>query len=67
MDSLTTSYLVCMLIGSMCAVGGAVAGSKVFPFESSAIATPPVVESPVSAAPSQNTAQTQPAVSSAAQ
>jgi hypothetical protein len=35
MDSLTTAYLVCMLIGSGCAVGGAFAGNKIFPVESS--------------------------------
>ena len=44
MDSLTTSYLVCMLIGSASAVGGAMAGNKMFPIESSLI-SPPVLES----------------------
>lgn len=67
MDSLTTAYLVCMLIGSTCAVGGAMAGNKLSPIESSAAISPPVVESTTSAPPPQNTAQTAPAVSSAAQ
>ena len=61
MDSLTTAYLVCMLIGSGCAIGGAVAGNRVFPIESSAITSAPVISPP------QNTAQTQPAISSEAQ
>lgn len=63
MDSLTTAYLVCMLIGSTCAVGGALAGNKAAPIESSAA---PAVESVAPAVPPQNTAQTAPATSSAA-
>lgn len=47
MDSLTTAYLVCMLIGSGCAVGGAYAGNKAFPIESSAISAPAAESTPV--------------------
>jgi hypothetical protein len=68
MDSLTTAYLVCMLIGSGCAVGGAFAGNKMFPIESSAVPiSPPIVESVSGETPPQNTVQTQPVVSSAVQ
>jgi hypothetical protein len=69
MDSLTTAYLVCMLLGSGCAVGGAVAGNKLFPIESSAITESlPVAEPTVSAAPQpQNTEQIPPATSSTTQ
>ena len=45
MDSLTTAYLVCMLIGSTCAVGGALAGNKAAPIDSSATTSTPVVNS----------------------
>lgn len=68
MDSLTTSYLVGILIGSLSAIGGAVGGSRVSPIESSsAIAPPPAVEPSVAVAPPQNTEQIPPAVSSAVQ
>jgi len=70
MDSLTTAYLVCMFIGSACAVGGAFAGNKLSPIESSD-AVPqvqssisPQITEPKSSLPPQNTVQTQPAVSS---
>ena len=69
MDSLTTAYLVCMLIGSGCAVGGAFMGNKLLPIESSEkveTISPPKVEPAAVETPPQNTAQTQPAVSSAA-
>ena len=46
MDSLTTSYLVCMLIGSVGTLAGAFLGNKVFQIESS-IAEIPVVGSSV--------------------
>ena len=49
MDSLTTAYLVCMLIGSGCAVGGAIAGNKMFPIESSEkVVVPPTSQPPSS-------------------
>ena len=69
MDSLTTAYLVCMLIGSGCAIGGAMAGNKAFPIGSSEIVSsvvtsPPAVESELPDALPQNTAQTVPEVSS---
>jgi hypothetical protein len=69
MDSLTTAYLVCMLIGSASAVGGAMAGNKFAPIESSSVESIslPKVESATPAAPLQNTAQTAPEVSSTAQ
>lgn len=62
MDSLTTAYLVCMLLGSGCAVGGAVLGNKLFPIESSAIVSQTVA--PTVSAPVQSTQQTPPVVSS---
>lgn len=69
MDSLTTAYLVCMLIGTLGSFAGAYAGNKMFPIESSTIVVEPVasVQTPVPPpAPSpQNTEQTQPAVPSA--
>ena len=75
MDSLTTSYLVCMLIGSVGTLAGAFLGNKVFQIESS-IAEIPVVGSSVPEpssqtpepplAPSQqNTEQNPPSVPSA--
>ena len=64
MDSLTTAYLVSMLIGSVCAIGGALLGNKMAPIESSAAAVPEPVK-PVP--PPQNTVQTAPATSSVAQ
>jgi hypothetical protein len=71
MDSLTTAYLVCMLIGSISAVGGAFAGNKMFPIESSEVSqqsiSPPKVEPEVSVTPPQNTVQTPQVVSSAVQ
>jgi len=68
MDSLTTSYLVGMLIGSASAVGAAFLGNKVSPIESSsAVTSPPAVESSVAAPSLQNTEQSSPAVSSATQ
>lgn len=44
MDSLTTAYLVCMLLGSGCAVGGAVMGNKLFPIGSSSATSSALVE-----------------------
>jgi len=70
MDSLTTAYLVCMLIGTLGSFAGAYAGNKMLPIESSSLVveppesveTPP--EQPLAPSP-QNTEQTQPEVPSA--
>jgi hypothetical protein len=68
MDSLTTAYLVCMGIGSVCAVGGALAGNRAFPIESSAVEPiSPQITEPTPSLPPQNTAQAVPAASSATQ
>lgn len=76
MDSLTTAYLVCTLIGSAASVAGAFLGNKVFPIESSDIVQPPsdvpsvpeslpqTPEQPPAPSP-QSTEQTQPVVPSA--
>ena len=66
MDSLTTAYLVSMLIGSVSAIASALVGNKVFPIESSAVA--PKVESITSPVLSQqNIVKTEPEVSSTVQ
>lgn len=62
MDSLTTAYLVCMLIGSGCAVGGAFAGNRITPIESSDKSDTPVSDSEETAlAASPTTKQSTPA------
>lgn len=70
MDSLTTAYLVCMLIGSLGSFAGSYAGNKMFPIESSVLVVEPepaasvqTPEQPPAPSP-QNTEQTQPAVPS---
>lgn len=63
MDSLTTAYLVCMLIGTLGSFAGAYAGNKMSPIESSTLVVEPVasVQTPPEQPPSpQNTEQTQP-------
>ncbi len=66
MDSLTTSYLVGMFIGSVGAVAAAFTGNKIYPIESSKIIVP-AVEPATSVSPPQNTVQTPPVISSEAQ
>jgi hypothetical protein len=67
MDSLTTAYLVCMLIGSVSAIGAAFVGNKMFPIESSLISLPVVESAAPVADPPQNIEQTVPEVSSTTQ
>lgn len=70
MDSLTTAYLVCILIGTFGSFAGAYAGNKMLPIESSLVLeTPPPVESVQTPEPPpvpspQNIEQTEPVVPS---
>lgn len=62
MDSLTTAYVVCMLIGSISSFAAAFIGNKLLPIPSSSPeAAPPVqIEASTPSPPPQNTEQTQP-------
>lgn len=66
MDSLTTAYLVSLVIGSLTSIAAALAGNKAFPIESSAI-VPVTAEPTTPVAPPQSTVQTQPVASSVVQ
>jgi hypothetical protein len=45
MGSLTTAYLVCMLIGSVTSIAGAYIGNKIYPIPSSVVIPPDVSSS----------------------
>lgn len=60
MDSLTTSYLFCLFLGSAGSFVGAYLGNKILPIESSVSPVPVQMPEPTPAPVQQSTEQTQP-------